>query len=232
MAWEWVSPVAIVTAGAMGVFFTWLSGQQARNHAERISNAQLANERQLAKEAREQERLENAYIQLLHTAELVGQWAESVLLMWDTDPPQPERPLPPLEEQVQTQALVAAFGSEAVRKYTRGWLTVVRAMQRTVQRIQCEEADPTRRSGENPRILLEKLREQERETREALEERVAIELGHRRQAEGMMKPGAFTVPGRRPLVLGQILIEPAPTAARWHGRRIAFRCGGTRPADR
>lgn len=179
MAWEWVSPVAIVTAGAMGVFFTWLSGQQGRNQAERISNAQLTNDRQLAKEAREQERLENAYIQLLHTAELVGQWAESVLPKWDTDPPQPERPLPPLEEQVQTQALVAAFGSEAVRKYTRGWLTVVRAMQTAVQRIQCEEADPTRRSEENPRVLLEKLREQEREARGALEERVAIELGHR-----------------------------------------------------
>jgi len=52
-------------------------------------------------------------------------------------------------------------------------------MQTAVQRIQCEAADPTRRSEENPRVLLEKLREQEREARGALEERVAIELGHR-----------------------------------------------------
>ena len=63
----------------------------------------------------------------------------------------------------------------------------------------------------------------------------------------MMKPGAFTVPGRRPLVIGQILIEPvwpggaranthrwdarsaADTAEEVRSRRAAGKTGSTRP---
>ena len=87
MAWEWVSPVAAATTGVLGIFFTWLTGKQGRSHAETITRDQLAQERLLANEAREQQRLENAYVELLDLAERVGQYVQMVFPMWDTTPP-------------------------------------------------------------------------------------------------------------------------------------------------
>jgi hypothetical protein len=69
MAWEWVAPVATATAGVVaggiGIFFTWLTGKQARDDA-----------RAAARETREQHRLENAYVDLLDMAERAGQWVQ------------------------------------------------------------------------------------------------------------------------------------------------------------
>ncbi|OBH88861.1 hypothetical protein [Mycobacterium sp. E2733] len=62
MAWELVAPVAAAVAsiavGVGGVFFTWLTGRQGREHAEAVLGQQLAHERLLASEARDQQRLE------------------------------------------------------------------------------------------------------------------------------------------------------------------------------
>ena len=136
MAWEWVSPVATATAsiavGVAGIFFTWLSGKQGRDHAETISGQRLAHERLLASEARDQQRLETAYVNLLEMAEAAGQWVQLVMPMVDTEPPQPDPPLPTLEVHAHTEAVVRAFGSPQVRERMDSWESVVRKAISTV----------------------------------------------------------------------------------------------------
>ena len=171
MAWEWVAPVATATTatavGVAGMFFTWLTGKEARDDA-----------RATAREAREQQRLENAYIELLDVAERTGQWVRMVCPVWDTNPPQPvPAELPSLPEQAHTEALVNAFGSAEVRERMKTWRDVALEVISTVTQIRWEEADPTG-AEESPRRTLEHLRGQERVAREALANQVAVELGH------------------------------------------------------
>ncbi|HTX93863.1 MAG TPA: hypothetical protein VME67_02880 [Mycobacterium sp.] len=180
MAWEWVAPVATATAstavGVAGIFFTWLSGKQGRDHAETISGQQFAHARLLAKEARDQQRLESAYVALLEMAERAGQWAQLVLPMMDTNPPQPVPPLPSLDEQAHAEAFVRAFGSNDVRERMDKWEAVLRQVVSTVEQIQWEEADPRRASERSPRLTLQQLRPQERAARQTLAEQVSAEL--------------------------------------------------------
>jgi len=58
--------------GTGGVFFTWLTARQGRDHAETVLGQQLAHERLLASEERDQQRLETAYVNLLEMAEAAG----------------------------------------------------------------------------------------------------------------------------------------------------------------
>jgi hypothetical protein len=94
MAWEWTR-----TLGLAGMFFTWLTAKQGRDH-----------ERLLAAEAREQQRLEKTYIDLLDMVQRAGQWVQFVYPMVDVGQPQPA--LPTLEEQAHIEAVVGAFGSD------------------------------------------------------------------------------------------------------------------------
>jgi hypothetical protein len=56
MAWEWVAPVATGVVGVAGVYFTWLTGAQARAHLDRMADrgdatterARLLSERRAA----------------------------------------------------------------------------------------------------------------------------------------------------------------------------------------
>ena len=123
MAWEWVAPVATATVGVAGIFGTWLTGRQGRDDAKAIASEKLSHERLLSKEAREQQRLENAYVDLLDMTERVGQWAQMAYPRSDTHQPVPD--MPPPEEQAHTGALVKAFGSDEVRERMETWRTVV-----------------------------------------------------------------------------------------------------------
>jgi hypothetical protein len=179
MAWEWVAPVATATAsiavGVAGIFFTWLSGKQGRDHAETVLSQQLAHERLLASEARDQQRLETAYVDLLDMAERAGQWAQMVLPMIDTHPPQPDPPLPTLEVQAHTQAVVKAFGSSQVRERLENWESVVKKAISTVAVAHMTKDVPV--EAAQARVTLERdLRPQERAAREALAEQISAEL--------------------------------------------------------
>ncbi|MGZ3384770.1 MAG: hypothetical protein ACXVB5_07625 [Isosphaeraceae bacterium] len=185
MAWEWVSPVATasagVVAGGIGVFFTWLTGKQSRDHAEETLREQLGHERLQAREAREQERLATAYLELLRMAERVGQWAQMVYPVVDTVPSSmPDTPLPSLPDQAETAALVNAYGSAAVREKWDAWEGVVRQMITQAELTDWEEHNPTSpgdRPFENsPRGVLYRLRPQEAETRRELADQVSAEL--------------------------------------------------------
>jgi hypothetical protein len=187
VAWEWVAPVATAaattTVGVAGIFFTWLTGKQSRDHAQETLEEQLGHERLQAREAREQERLENAYLELLKMAERVGQWAQMVYPMVETGP-LPETPLPTLEVQADTAALQAAFGTDRVRQLTETWEAVVKLMIRQAELVVWEEQHPPgpgdprlQRPYENsPRAVVLRLRPEEKKTRDELGAQVRAEL--------------------------------------------------------
>lgn len=170
MAWEWVSPVALATAGlaggGIGAFFTWLAAKQARDDAKAI-----------AREARDQQRLANAYVELLEVSELTGQWAQTALTPLGAGPSWQASDSPTVREQAHTEALVKAFGSAEVRELMGKWRSTVKEMLATIGLIPEVEADPWRYQGvPDLRQKLEALRSQERESREALGDQVAVEL--------------------------------------------------------
>lgn len=111
MAWR-VAPVATAaattTVGVAGILGTWRTGSKS-----------LAHERLLAKEAREQERLANAYGDLLDMRERTGHWAQISYPLWDANPPQRVPDLPSLEEQAHAEALVSVFSSSMTNAQKR-----------------------------------------------------------------------------------------------------------------
>jgi hypothetical protein len=169
MAWEWVGPVATATAGVAGMFFTWLTGKQSRDDA-----------RAIAKETRDQQRLENAYIELLDVAERVGHWAQMAFPIMDTNPPKPVPELPDLAQQARAEALIRAFGSDAVLGQMEAWRSVAQQMIVTGELIAMRGVDASVNLTARQKFAVE-LRPEERRARAALGEQVAIELGQRRE---------------------------------------------------
>lgn len=186
MAWEWVGPTTAGVVGAAGILFTWLTGKQSRDQVERMAQERLGHERTMAREAREQDRLGNAYVRLLGMAERVGQWAQMVKPMMDTVPPQPVRPLPGLDEQAEVEAVVNAFGSDAVRTALEAWRAIIKDTIATVGLIDLErDAQERNMSAEtdfDPYLKLHDLRPEERQAREALARQVGLELRRAAQA--------------------------------------------------
>jgi hypothetical protein len=107
MAWEWVGTAGVAVAG---IAATYGAGRSGRKHAEK-----------LAREARTQERLADAYVEVLTIAARVGAWAQSVRPILDTNPPAVPPPLPSVEEQMRAEALLLAFGSKAARHVFELW---------------------------------------------------------------------------------------------------------------
>ena len=209
MAWEWVSPVAAASGGlfggAIGAYFAWLSGQQSREQVSRTLQEQFGHDRLQAREDREQQRLENAYLELLRMTERVGNWAQMVYPVIQTGP-LPETPLPSPEVQAATAALLAAFGSEEVRQLGETWDAVVRQMIRQAELVQFDESNPPqpgdprlqRHYQNSPRWVIDTLRPEEQRTRRALGAQVRSELafGYRstRPASGVTRTYTYPAP--------------------------------------
>ncbi len=117
MAWEWVAPVAAAGGASIGAITTMLTARGGRAHAEQLAvlNAEHA-ERTLLDERR-QRRFAEAYVDVLQLVEQMGQWAQMVRPVIDTDPPR-ELPvtLPSLGEQARVQALAKAYGTPIVNQ--------------------------------------------------------------------------------------------------------------------
>jgi hypothetical protein len=190
VAWEWVAPVATATAGVTGVFFTWLAGKQGREHAASVSANQLANARLLAIDTRQQQRLENAYLQLLEEAEKVGNWAQLVYPFFETNPPQPVPDLPTLEDQAKTAALVKAFGSDNVSRRMEAWRKVV--LEEITQARIVGMSEARGQDAFEARVEIDReLRPKEKETRQAIADQVAKELRATYQLTPIADPNAF-----------------------------------------
>ena len=203
MAWEWVSPVATASAGVLGggvgAFFTWLTGKQSRDQALDTLREQLGHERLQAREAREQERLASAYLELLKMAERVGVWAQMIYPVYQSGKP-PETPLPSLEVQADTAALVAAFGTDAVREKSETWQSVVRQMISAAELVVWEEAHPSQvpPQGSSARATIYELRPEEKRTRDELGAQVRAELRfrYRSSAKASGDTGSYTSSGQ------------------------------------
>jgi hypothetical protein len=181
VAYEWIGPVSAAVVGVSGIFFTWLTGKQARDQAEQVADKRLDHERTMAHDAREQERRSNAYVRLLTVVECIGQWAQMVKPMLDTDPPQEVRPLPDLDQQAEAMALVNAFGSDEIRQSFESWRDLVWDMIWAVAEIDREQGSgqrygPETSDSDEPYMKLLKLRPAEDEAREALARQIRAEL--------------------------------------------------------
>jgi hypothetical protein len=187
---EWIPVVGAAIGafvGVTGIFFTWLTGKQARDQAEQTADNRLQHERTMAHDAREQERRGNAYVRLLTVVERSGQWAQMVKPMLDSDPPQPVRPLPDLDEQAEAMALVNAFGSDEIRQSFKSWRDLVWDMIWAVAEIDREEESakreesgkryrPETSDGAEAYERLFKLRPAEDEVRQVLARLIRAEL--------------------------------------------------------
>jgi hypothetical protein len=194
MAWEWIGTSAV---GGLGIFFTWLTGKQSRDQVLETLRQQLGHERLQAREAREQERLESAYLELLKMAERVGQWAQFIYPVVQTGP-LPDTPLPSLEVQADAAALVAAFATNRVRQLTETWEAVVKQMITQAELVVWEEQNPSgpgdpgsqRPYKNSPRAAILRLRPEEKRTRDELNAQVRAEL--RFLYRSSAKPTGFT----------------------------------------
>lgn len=108
MSWEWVAPVATASAGAAGVFFTWLAGHQGRKHVSELARKaeEKENRDRILKERRD------AYLGALRLL----QGRQSLDGQFDLDAMERAK----LAGEVN--ASIAAFGSTEARDCLRRWL--------------------------------------------------------------------------------------------------------------
>lgn len=154
--------------GLAGMYFTWRSSKQGRDHADRLTGQRADHERQLAEEAREQERLADAYAKLRIMTERIGAWAQMIKPMMDTDPPRPVSEPPGLDTQTEVEAVISAFGPEGV---IVGLIDLERDAATNGHSANVDFGQPYRK-------LLD-LRPAERDARQELADQVAAKLGHR-----------------------------------------------------
>jgi hypothetical protein len=202
MAWEWVAPVVTGAVGLGGIVFTWLTGKQSRDQALATLRQQLGHDRLQAREAREQERLESAYLELLKMAEQAGVWAQMVYPVFQSGQP-PNTPLPSLDVQADAAALVAAFGTDEIREKTQAWQSVVKEMIAAAEQVAWEDAHPTQvpPQGKSARVTIHELRPDEKRTRDALGAQVRSELafGYRstREPSGFVRSHTMPPTGQQ-----------------------------------
>lgn len=81
--------------------------------------------KELADTARVQQRLADAYIDLLKYAEAVGRWAQLVRPASDTSPPRMPPDLPDLDVEHTVRAKVFGYASAEVRTLYEKWMSAV-----------------------------------------------------------------------------------------------------------
>jgi hypothetical protein len=182
MAWEWVAPVCTAAVGAIGVVATALTAKGGRTHAERVAGRRMEHERELAEDSRRQERLADAYVELLGIVNRTAHYADMVRPFVDTNPPAPTPPLPHVDEQMRAESLVMAFGSRNVEALFETWRQTIWAIIRADQEIGFgltrEESGRTNHM-EVWRQLVDELKPAQKAARSALADAVAVELRSR-----------------------------------------------------
>jgi len=110
--------LAILTGGGLAVLGGLLSGWVSNWLGDKRDQRKYAHEQAMAAEARRQERLEQAYIELLGYLSHHAEWAVSVRPFFETI----EAPDPlPRAEVRRVAALVEAYGSPEVRRLLSDW---------------------------------------------------------------------------------------------------------------
>ncbi|MEV0714644.1 hypothetical protein [Asanoa sp. NPDC050611] len=120
MAWEWVAPVATASAGAAGIFFTWLTGAQGRRQLERLSR----RAEETARRERSIQERRDAYLAALMVCRLDMARARYERKGDDEKLAEVHRSFPKGERvrmSIEAQIAVETFGSAAARRATALW---------------------------------------------------------------------------------------------------------------
>jgi hypothetical protein len=134
MAWEWVTPVvggavtAIATVAA--IVATYKSGNRQQQTALAVAQQQADSQVAVAREERQQRRLEEAYLGMLAALTSIFYWAQSVYpMMTKTVEQFTMPPLPELPESEKSEALWTAYWSPRVEQLMSEWRTAIGALQ-------------------------------------------------------------------------------------------------------
>jgi hypothetical protein len=162
VAWEWVAPVAgavgTVTVGVAGIFATYKAGSRQQNTALEVVRLQAEAQVAVAREERQQRRLEEAYLEMLAAITNIHYWVFTVYPVFTQTAEQfTMPPLPELPDSASKEALWTAYWSPRVEQLMRDWEASVRKLQSTGMRSNYSEvlwfptqhpwADQGRRSG-------------------------------------------------------------------------------------
>jgi hypothetical protein len=142
----------------------------------------MEHERELAEDSRRQERLADAYVELLGIVNRTAHFADMVRPIVDTNPPAPNPPLPHVDEQMRAESLVMAFGSRNVEVLFETWRQTVWAIIRADQEIGfglTREESGHSSHMEVWRQLVDELKPAQKAARSALADAVAVELRSR-----------------------------------------------------
>lgn len=171
-----VVPVAaIVVSGLVSVLVPRISGNLAKD---------------LARENRIQQRLADAYVDVLQIVEREGLWLQAAVTnlknsVWDEyeQIPRLRAPEPTLADQATAAALLAAFGSNDVRENYDEWRSAMSAALQEREGVYWnlqESGDPDARPSEQDLRELAEIRyPREQAARSRLADAIARELGHR-----------------------------------------------------
>jgi hypothetical protein len=110
--------LALLTGGGLAAIGGLLSGLVANWLGERRDQRKYEHERVMALEARRQQRLEQAYVELLGYLAHHAAWARSVQALFDVKAPDPLAD----ENVKRIEALVTAYGSDEVRQLLVQWI--------------------------------------------------------------------------------------------------------------
>ncbi len=130
--------MTLLTGGGLVGLGGFVNGWLANRHAAKRDEQRYEHEQAMAAETRRQERLEEAYIELLGYLSRQWAWARSVRPFWGQfSAPEPL----PQEERWRIEALVTAYGSQEVARLLEEWGKRAAAI---------EAADATIRDAESP----------------------------------------------------------------------------------
>ncbi|MFI5584791.1 hypothetical protein ACIA5G_07165 [Amycolatopsis sp. NPDC051758] len=170
MAWEWVPPVSAAGGAVLGAWVgavtTWLTAKGTRDHALELARAD-----------RQQQRFAEAYLDLVTYLEHFGQWAHTLRPLYEPAGHE-RRPMPSAEQQARCRALVAAYGSDAIKGLYKSYNETIGEIINADLLIGLA-LQSGRDAGVNEPEQWERLRgllKQESERREQIADQVSAEL--------------------------------------------------------
>jgi hypothetical protein len=134
MAWEWVTPVAggavAAVAAVAGIVATYKSGNRQQQTALAVAQQQADSQVAIAREERQQRRLEEAYLGMLAALTSIYYWAQAVYPFMTNTPEQfTMPPLPEMADNEKKEALWTAYWSPRIEQLMGEWQIAVRALQ-------------------------------------------------------------------------------------------------------
>jgi hypothetical protein len=161
MALEWVAPAvtgaATAIVGVAGILATYKAGARQQQTALAVAQQQADAQVAVAREERQQRRLEEAYLELLSALTKIHYWVFTVYpFMTRTIEEYTMPPLPELPDSERKEAMWTAYWSPRVEQLMKEWESTVRQLQNAGMQIGL--AMRTEKSEQHPGIDINSLR--------------------------------------------------------------------------